>query len=540
MVFQRSILCSACFLLMLVAGLGAQEQPTPSEEEALQAFRQGSFSRAVQLYEKALTETTNPEHRARLHVQIAWTLFALGRIDEADTHLQAALVEEPSMTLMPEYYTQEFLDLFEEVKKKSLAGPEAPPPDPELTMAQIRNRVEQGGDLEAALADVDRLMEAYPEDGRLIPLRADILDLLGRTEEATQLRRMIEATSAQPYMNRLSVPEAIFRANQLLEAGEIEQSLELLRDAIAQEPNNIAALELMAQAASRAGNWSEAKAALRNAIGLQPNELSFRLRLGEVYLATDDLSAARDEFHKLTESDPHSDRAWAALGLLDAKLGRDDRALEELAKALSENPLLPEVQLAYGELLLAEGQIDKALENLRTAHNSLQGDSQVEARLGQALLARGNNEEALTHLRTAVEGGFAAADVRRSLTLALIANGDLAEAQRVLDKVDDNSQKDAEILRSMVLLERQQPAETEAIITKVAEMRSNDAAVLNILAKALYQQARYEEAVRYLKEAEGLAPNDAQIKANLGLAQAALDAEILRQKAQPTRAAPTR
>jgi tetratricopeptide (TPR) repeat protein len=524
---------------MLVAGLGAQEQPTPSEEEALQAFRQGSFSRAVQLYEKALTETTNPQHRAQLHVRIAWTLFALVRIDEADTHLQAALVEAPELTLMPEYFTQEFLDLFEEVKRKSLAGPEAPPPDPEFTIAAIRQRVDGGGDVMAALADVDRLMEAYPEDGRLIPLRIDLLERLGRNDEAAQLRHLIDAGPAEPYMNRLSVTDLINRANQHLADGEIERSLELARDAVDRDPDNIGALELMAEAARAAAYWDDAKYALRAALGLQPNDLNLRLRLGEVYLATGDLSAARDEFRGLTESDPHSDRAWAALGLLDAKLGRKDRAIEELARALSENPLLPEAQLAYGELLLEESQIDKALENLRAVHKALQGDSQVAARLGQALLAKGNNQEALEKLRTAVDGGFEPADVRRSLALALIANDDLAEAQRVLDKVEDDERGDAEILRSMVLLERQQPAETEARIASVAETRSNDAAVLNILAKALYQQARYEEAVSYLKQAKELAPNDAQVSTNLSLAEAAVAAEKLRQNGRPTVSAPS-
>jgi hypothetical protein len=81
------------------------QQATPSEEAALQAYREGAFSRAVQLYTRALSETDDPHHRAQLHVSIAWTLFALGRQGEVDTHIRAALVEAPDLSLVPDYYT---------------------------------------------------------------------------------------------------------------------------------------------------------------------------------------------------------------------------------------------------------------------------------------------------------------------------------------------------------------------------------------------------------------------------------------------------
>ena len=123
------ILCLVC--LTAAAPAGAQgEGTTPSEEAAIQAFRQGSFSRAVELYRQALQETDDANHRARLHINIAWTLFALGRESEVQTHLRAALVEDPNLTLLPDYYTQEFIDLFDRARMRSVSGESAaPPPD---------------------------------------------------------------------------------------------------------------------------------------------------------------------------------------------------------------------------------------------------------------------------------------------------------------------------------------------------------------------------------------------------------------------------
>ena len=49
-----------CFTLALTGVVSAQEM-TPSEEAAVQAYRQGSFSKAVTLYTKALSETEDAE-----------------------------------------------------------------------------------------------------------------------------------------------------------------------------------------------------------------------------------------------------------------------------------------------------------------------------------------------------------------------------------------------------------------------------------------------------------------------------------------------
>ena len=174
MVKNASLAILLCVCLLAPAGAVAQdESTTPSEEQAIQAFRQGSFSRAVELYRTALQETDDETHRARLHINIAWTLFALGRESEVQTHLRAALVEDPNLTLLPDYYTQEFIDLFDRARMRGVTvDPATPPPDLEATIAGIETRLEGGEDLEGALADVDRLLESYPEDGRRIPLRA--------------------------------------------------------------------------------------------------------------------------------------------------------------------------------------------------------------------------------------------------------------------------------------------------------------------------------------------------------------------------------
>jgi tetratricopeptide (TPR) repeat protein len=480
------------------------QQATPSEEAALQAYREGSFSRAVQLYTRALSEADDPTHRAQLHISVAWTLFALGRHSEVDTHLRAALVEDPDLTLVPDYYTTEFVQLFESTRARLRSAPgdasRTAPPDLEATLAAIDSRLESGRDLERALADVELLTTEYPADG-------------------------------------LSIPDLILRANRLLDEGDAEAAFGLLREAVSRQPTNVAALELMAEAAVRTSRWQDAEFALKSALGLQPDNLNLQLRLGGVYLSRNDTSAARDVFRELTERFPHSDRAWASLGLLDAMLGNEERALLELDQALKENPLLPEVQLAYGELLLRQGRAAEALAAFQAARNLLPDDPQLEGRTGQALLGLGRDADAPAHLRNAIDGGFRPFDVQRGWVMTLIRDGLYAEAERALADIPPDQRGDRDIVQGLLLVRRGSFAEAETVLQRAAALRPSDAAVLNLLAAAVFEQQRYGDAVELLRRAAELQPADATLAANLERAESALAAERLAERAESVTAA---
>lgn len=466
----------------------------------------------------------------------------LGRSEEVKTHLRAALVEDPNLALDDAYYNQEFLDLIERARRsnfESAASGASPPPDLEATVAGISDRISQKTDLEGALVDVDRLLEAYPRDGRLIPLKAEVLRQLGRLDEAESLSLShgvgIDSGS---FEDSYSVPDLILRANRLLEEGDSTTALQLLRQAVNRQPNNSYALELMAEAAMQTADWQSAEFALKSALGLQPDNIGLKLRLGEVYLATYEASAARDIFKSLTELYPTSDRAWASLGLLEARLHNFERALDALGHALTENPMLPAVQLANGELLLLEGDYEAALASFEAAQKLMPNDPQLEARHGQALLAAGKHAEALIHLRAAVEGGFDAAEVQRSLALALALNERYSESRRVLGATEEDPNGDYDVIAGYLDLQRGQYPEAEATFKSVADARSSDPASVNLLAASIYPQARFEEAVILLMLSHELDPSLATVNTNLEKARAARAAEILAENAMPVKALP--
>ena len=529
-------------LLLLAPVGGLAQQVTPSEESGNEAYREGSFANAIELFTRALSETEEANHRARLQVQIAWTLFALGNEAEVETHLRAALVEDPSLALDDSYYSQDFLDLFDRARRSTFeasSAASAPAPDLEATIASITDRIDSGTDLEGALADVDRLLAAYPRDGRLIPLKIQILGLLGRNDEANNLSFSRGADlDSQAFDAGYSVPDLVLRANRLLEEGDATTALQLVRQAVNRAPSNSYALELMAEAAMETADWQSAEFALKSALGLQPDNIGLKLRLGEVYMATFEASAARDIFQSLTEKYPTSDRAWASLGLLEARLQNNARALDAFSHALHENPMLPEVQLANGELRLLEGDIDGALESLEAAEKLIPNDPQLEARLGQALLSKGRTAEALGHLQTAVATGYDNPNVQRWLALALALNEDYSESQRVLDAVDPDAGGAGEIVAGYLELRRERYPEAELTLRAVANARPGDPAAVNLLAAAIFPQDRFSESVSLLSHAFELDPTDETIESNLAKAYAAVAAEVLGANAEIVKAQP--
>jgi Flp pilus assembly protein TadD len=177
---------------------------------------------------------------------------------------------------------------------------------------------------------------------------------------------------------------------------------------------------------------------------------------------------------------------------------------------------------------------------LEAAANLLHDDPQLDARIGQALLANGMNEQAVDRFRAAVAGGFAPDDVLRSMALAFCLHGLFAESERTVGSVDNDANRDKDVVRGLLLIQRRNFPAAEGVLGPVAGLRPNEPAILNLLASALYNQARYQEAVDLLERAEELDPTIEGVAANLAVARAARSAELLAENATPVRAAPTR
>ena len=151
-----------------------------------------------------------PREVARWHLAIASRHFEAGRHEEAQRSLAKAQSWDPDSLLLV------------------------------LKQAQFHKA---SGDFEAAVKDIDRALAALPDNVLLLEQRAELLQHLGRHDEAVELWKSLDRVSqasGQPpreeALNGLAYAQAI--ANQEVEAG-----LESVQRALQLSPGNSAMLD---------------------------------------------------------------------------------------------------------------------------------------------------------------------------------------------------------------------------------------------------------------------------------------------------------
>lgn len=528
---MRRVLLTATVLL--IAATTAAQDPLAA---ATEAYRQGDLARAARLFVEAAEAEPAPAARAQIRVKLAWTYFALKNRSKAEEALTAALADDASLALDRDFFTDDFLALFEKVKKRTAGGaptatpsPRPAPPQPSpgaASLFQLRQRLAQAADataIEPLLADLTTLeMLAQPQQlPEILEVKAEALERLGRTAEALELRGRLAAlrAAAQALPGASTVPlDALLEARRHIAAGRPGDAVSLLRGVLAAQPSSLPVLEVLAEAYVEAGQLDEAFSAANTALAVN-DKPELRLLLGEIELRRGRMDFARQAFRRVVETDLGNDRAWAALGLLAARGGDLATARDALDKALRANPMLFEARVVRAQVALLDGQAPTAVQSLQRAVQARPEDPWPQAWLGVAHLAAGNPAAAAEKLEVALKAGhdrFALA-----LAEAWRRQGNLERAMQVLDRLPADDPR-VGLVRARCLLDARRPAEAALILRELAAADPSRGDVAYLLAYALHADRRWADAVALLDRASALAG------APEGTAQARQHAEATR------------
>jgi tetratricopeptide (TPR) repeat protein len=280
-----------------------------------------------------------------LRLRLAELLIDLGRLDEAQTHLRAALERQPdspraqlgmARVAFQRGRWQESL----ERASRSAAGAPRQRATHEL-LAQIHHRLNQP---EAATQQLE-ILQTIPgvetnwedplvsevirlrRDPQWLALRAEALMEQGRTRESLALWEKL--VSREPQIAEFHYE----RARALMAAGDERSAADALDEALARGHRTSEILRLRGVLHFTAREWPLAVESFRQAIELKPDDAVAHYNLGHALLKSGEEQAALEAFRNAVRCQPDYADAHTNLGKLLLQWGRRSEAVEHLERA---------------------------------------------------------------------------------------------------------------------------------------------------------------------------------------------------------------
>ena len=290
--------------------------------------------------------------------------------------------------------------------------------------------------LDAALRDVRRATALDPSALRAIELLGDINVALGRGDRAIE---QYEAFIALDERN----PRVLYKLGLArYRGGRIQDAMEPLQQALALEPSLGEAHYVIGLVQRDLDHLPAARKSLEEAARRSPaSQTAAREALADVYSLEGEYGRAINQLEALAALDPSRPDRVVAVGLAQARAGRDDAAVMTLGRAVERFPDAPQVYAALGHVWLTTAQrrgdrvaLSKAVEALRHAANRSDATSETLTELGRAWSLAGDVRAAERALQQAVAKLPVAADAYLQLADITARDGRVQAARDALLK----------------------------------------------------------------------------------------------------------
>lgn len=423
-----------------------------------------------------LTQTGKPEEaltnyaealvvmpkQAEVLAQRAGVLLSLGRLDDAETDIQALLTRMRHDRLL--------------VQALLLQG--------HLELAR--------GDLKKA---VDSFKESIRENQDL-PEPASVSSTslglamaytrLGQNDEA---KKVLEGALSQDQDNAAL---RLYLARLYSFQGEYAKVVEVLT--VKKLP--LEAGILLARAHQALGNVNAARQTLLTFKQAAPDNPGLLLELAQLESTRGDASKALEyveEVLKLRPDDPAAYLLKARTLATAEKYAEADKLYNEIMAKFPEQYSIP---LQYAQYLLSQGQYDKGEQLLRKVQAESTSPVSTDGFLASYYLSAGKTDLARAEYRSLAEKYPDSIRIKQQLVTLAVSAGDFAEADKYLEKMSQTGADPATVtlLRAQSLLAQRKYAETEKLLGDVLKGSPDQW-------RARYFQAQAQINLRRLREA---------------------------------------
>jgi tetratricopeptide (TPR) repeat protein len=258
--------------------------------------------------------------------------------------------------------------------------------------------------LDAALRDLRRATALDPSALRAIEALGDVNVGLGRGERAIEQYEAFVALDERNARVLYKLGLARYRA------GRIQAAIEPLKQALALDPSLGEAYYVIGLVQRDLDQLPAARKSLEEAARRSPaGQTSAREALAEVHLLEGEHGRAINQLEALAALDASRADRVVAVGLAQARAGREDAAIVTLGRAVERFPDAPQVYAALGHVWLTTAQrrgdqvaLSKAVQALRQAANRSDATSETFTELGRAWSLAGDVRAAERALQQAV------------------------------------------------------------------------------------------------------------------------------------------
>lgn len=265
-----------------------------------------------------------------------------------------------------------------------------------------------------------------------------VADLQARTWLANDQAKVLLAALARHTLALAQPDGSVLDARALLDSGQIDAALAVLRPLVAAHPKLTEARDLLAESLASQGHFRAALAQLAVAARRDPKSPEPRLIAGRIEAAVGQFSPAEHAMlaalKRMPGSEPILHRLSALVTLTDARLalGQVQPAAQSLAALTKLAPQSPLTRLLQARVLLARGALIAGTSDLERLVLDAPQFVQARLTLGAALIAGGQLEQAQQQLQRALAQAPQNIQARKLLAQVQLKLGDPGAAIRVL------------------------------------------------------------------------------------------------------------
>jgi|GEM_PF-881875 len=367
------------------------------------------------------------------------------------------------------------------------------------------------GALRPAAEDLFAILDKAPRHPEAQLLLADAVST---PQEVTDALRRLEANQLE-FKNNARFRLAL--GTLYLKQGKLAEAEAAFKEALSLEPTLSDGHLAMGRLFETRKDPVRAEQEFRTAAELAPDNAQAKVNLADFYLRQNKIDAARQVLDEVAAKSPDYLPALYRQANLICRENQDERCLGALEPIFKKNPTDSEGLLMRGRLHLAKGQNSEAIQDFQEILKQQPKASQVLYLLSLAYLQAGDIAQAKTNLQAVLnaEPNFTEAGLR--LAEIQLREGNYQPVIELVGRLFEKQPKTARVyylLAAAYTGNKEWPKAVEAS-RKLMEMDSADARGPFMLAFALREQGKKEEARKYFEEASRLSPDRSEPVAEL-------------------------